>query len=92
MNVADPSRPGMLAVGGGTCVVLPSFGALPCFELALRSEAGAGFAFGAGVPPYFLSRSCVSLYLVAAFNFSMVESLCFCSSDSRLCTLEVRYS
>ena len=92
MNVAGPIRPGMLAVGGGTNVFLPSFGALPCFGLLLRSEGPAGFGFGVGVPPYFLSKSCVSLYLVAALSFSIVESLCFCSSNSWLCILEVRYS
>ena len=92
MSVTGPLRPGIFAVGGGTTVFLPSFGALPCFGVVLRSEGPAGFVFGVGVPPYFLSKSCVSLYLVAALSFSMVESLCFCSSSRWLCMLEVRYS
>ena len=92
MNVAGPSRPGMFAVGGGTNAVLPFFSTSARFGVVLRSEGPAGFVFGVGVPLYFLSKSCVSLYLVAALSFSMVESLCFCKSFRWLCILEVRYS
>ena len=72
--------PGMFAVGGGTILVLPPLGvpALACFG------DGFAFPFGLGVPPYFLRSSCVELYFVAAFSFSIVIFLCLSSSSSRV--------
>ena len=70
--------PGMLAVGGGTMLVLASFGvlALLCFGVPFA------FPFGLGVPPYFFNSSCVELYFVAVLSFSIVPDLCFSNSSS----------
>ena len=78
-NEAGVFLPGIFAVGGGTTFVLPPFGVavLSCFGGA------PPFPFGVGVPPYFFNSSCVELYFVAAFNFSIVLFRCFSSSSSR---------
>lgn len=87
-------RPGIFAVGGGAYPVRPA--------IAVAGPGWAGFALepeavlcdgldrGEGPPPYFSNSCCVELYFVAAFNLSMVPSLCICNSSKCFCKLDVR--
>lgn len=85
-NDACLTRFGMFAVGGGATLVRPDFGVptSACFGL------WAVFALGEGVPPYFLSSSCVELYFVAVFSFSMVVVLCFSRPSDCFCSFDMR--
>lgn len=64
---------GIFAVAGGPIDTLPvGLGA----GLGVFGAAGF-FGFG-GAPPYFSRSSCVELYFVAAFSFSIVFVLSAC--------------
>lgn len=61
----------MFAVGGGPIDSLAGWGSLCEFDVLGVFGTDGFFGFGVA-PPYFSNSSCVELYLVAAFNFSIV--------------------
>jgi hypothetical protein len=71
----------MLVLWGFFCSFFPG----------VLEEDGSRLGFGlGGAPPYFSSSSCVELYLVAAFNFSIVFVRSACCASRRWVTLSTR--